>query len=70
MAEIEEELSIEVLSENVHFSSSTGKDTITVRPTLSDSDAATMAWLSNHIKGTKLKLELKLDEVQAKQQKK
>lgn len=61
MAEIEEEVQLEITVDNLQFlTGNTGKDRIMLENlVLSKEDASTIAWLSNHSGGTKLILELK-----------
>lgn len=61
MPEIESELNISVMVDVIHvLTGNAGADRIIIDPIiLTKEQAATLAWLSNHVKGTKLKLQLK-----------
>ena len=58
MPEIESELNISVMVDVIHvLTGNAGADRIIIDPIiLTKEQAATLAWLSNHVKGTKLKL--------------
>jgi len=61
MAEIEEELIIEINSETIRFITSPVADKITIQGVnLTDAQAATLAWLANKMIGTVLELQLKV----------
>lgn len=61
MAEIEEELSTPISSQHLSFAGSPGKGKLTILlPNVTNDEAATIAWLANHAKGTEIKLELTL----------
>jgi len=63
MAEIEEELSITILTETIKFITGANGDKIIIENIhLVNSQAATMAWLANKAPGTELTLELKVKE--------
>ena len=61
MPEIESELNISVMVDVIHIlTGNAGADRIIIDPIiLTKEQAATLAWLSNHVKGTKLTLQLK-----------
>ena len=61
MPEIDEELGIIVTVEDIHFlTGNKGIDRLIIEPIiLTKEDAATLAWLSNHPKGTQLELNLR-----------
>lgn len=61
MAEIEEELVLDLNSERVRVITSANGDKIIIEAlNLDKGQAATMAWLVNHMPGTVLVLELKV----------
>lgn len=63
MAEIEEELSISITSENFRLITGASVDKIIIEGVqLSDEDAATFAWLINKPTGTVLELEIKVED--------